>query len=266
MSSNGDTNRVSPYRTTLLGSFSKPITSISITKNDSLMAITFNDPAGTIVSYSTNDIRKSNFSNINFVSKNGTTLGTGTDKVVAYCSLMEKDDSKQVFIGTDNGIYYTSDISAASPSWSKINNNKLPNVQIFDIKQQVLRSWECYNSGQIYVATNGRGVWTNNKYLSQAYTDVNEITKAKVDNNLSIYPNPSNGDVYVAFNTIDSESATLNVMDINGRTIKSENLGNKLNGEVNYVFDTANLPSGIYIVSVNGTSGTKRVAKLIVTK
>lgn len=265
MSSSGDTNRLSPYRTTLLGSFTKPITSISITKNDSLMAITFNDPAGTIVSYSSNDIRKSNFSNINFVSKNGSTLGTGSDKVVTYCSLMEKDDSKKMFIGTDNGIYYTSDISSPSPTWTKVNNNKLPNVQIFDIKQQVLKPWECYNSGQIYVATNGRGVWTNNSYLVPYYTSIQDLGTINKENNLMLFPNPTNGDVHIAFNSIEGESATLNVMDINGRTVKSENLGD-LDSEVNYVFETSSLSSGIYIVSVNGTSGTKRVAKLIVTK
>ena len=259
-----DTNRLSPYRTTLLGSFTKPITSISITKDDSLMAITFADPTGTIVSYSSKDIRKSNFSNINFVSKNGTGLSTAS--VVTYCSLLEKDDNRKMFIGTDNGIFYTNDITQPSPVWEKANNNQLPNVQIFDIKQQVLNQWDCYNSGQIYVATNGRGVWFNNKFFKPFTVSESELEKSKFENNLSLFPNPSNGIVYVKFNGSYDETAFINIIDINGRVVKSDNLGKLNTTQINYMFDTNELTAGIYIVNINGSSGLKRVAKLIVTK
>ena len=259
-----DTNRLSPYRTTLLGSFTKPITSISITKDDSLMAITFADPTGTIVSYSSKDIRKSNFSNINFVSKNGTGLATAS--VVTYCSLLEKDDNRKMFIGTDNGIFYTNDITQTSPTWEKANNNQLPNVQIFDIKQQVLNQWECYNSGQIYVATNGRGVWFNNKFFKPFTVSEMELEKSKIENNMSLFPNPSNGIVYVKFNGSYDETAFINILDINGRVVKSDNLGKLNASQINYMFDTNELSAGIYIVNINGSSGIKRVAKLIVTK
>ena len=259
-----DTNRLSPYRTTLLGSFTKPITSISITKDDSLMAITFADPTGTIVSYSSKDIRKSNFSNINFVSKNGTGLATAS--VVTYCSLLEKDDNRKMFIGTDNGIFYTNDITQTSPIWEKANNNQLPNVQIFDIKQQVLNQWDCYNSGQIYVATNGRGVWFNNKFFKPFTVSEMELEKSKIENNMSLFPNPSNGIVYVKFNGSYDEIAFINILDINGRVVKSDNLGKLNTSQINYMFDTNELSAGIYIVNINGSSGIKRVAKLIVTK
>ena len=259
-----DTNRLSPYRTTLLGSFTKPITSISITKDDSLMAITFADPTGTIISYSSKDIRKSNFSNINFVSKNGTGLATAS--VVTYCSLLEKDDNRKMFIGTDNGIFYTNDITQTSPTWEKANNNQLPNVQIFDIKQQVLNQWDCYNSGQIYVATNGRGVWFNNKFFKPFTVSEMELEKSKIENNMSLFPNPSNGIVYVKFNGSYDETAFINILDINGRVVKSDNLGKLNASQINYMFDTNELSAGIYIVNINGSSGIKRVAKLIVTK
>ena len=259
-----DTNRLSPYRTTLLGNFTKPITSISITKDDSLMAITFADPTGTIVSYSSKDIRKSNYSNINFVSKNGTGLATAS--VVTYCSLLEKDDNRKMFIGTDNGIFYTNDITQTSPIWEKANNNQLPNVQIFDIKQQVLNQWDCYNSGQIYVATNGRGVWFNNKFFKPFTVSEMEFEKSKIENNMSLFPNPSNGIVYVKFNGSYDETAFINILDINGRVVKSDNLGKLNASQINYMFDTNELSAGIYIVNINGSSGIKRVAKLIVTK
>jgi hypothetical protein len=255
-------NMTSPYRTTLLGSFTKTITSISISKNDSSMLLTFNDPTGVLVMYSGNNIAKSDASNINFSSKTG-----NLSNVATYCSLIEKNDPKQVFIGTDNGIYYTSNITAGSPVWTNVNNNQLPNVQIFDIKQQTLENWNSYNSGQIYVATNGRGVWTNKSYFAPYVVSVNEIPAAiTTENNLSIYPNPTNGHVNVSFSVVDGESASVSVMDINGRVVKTENLGKLYSGQANYSFETNELSSGMYIVNINSSAGVKRVAKLVVTK
>lgn len=252
-----------PYRTALLGTYTKVITGISVTKDDKAIAVTFDDAAGTKVIYSTvADVRKCNSTNVLLVAKNGT--GLNVSKV--YCSLMEQSDNKKVFLGTDLGIYYTSDITAASPNWVDANNNQMPVIQVFDIKQQVMKSSDCYNAGVIYAATNGRGVWVNKDYSSAYYVGVNELDQAKTENNLSLYPNPTNGNVFVSFNGIDGETATINVMDINGRLVKKENLGKLSSGQLNYTFETTDLASGMYIVSVNSNSGTKRVAKLVVTK
>jgi hypothetical protein len=48
--------------------------------------------------------------------------------------------------------------------------------------------------------------------------------------------------------------------------VKHENLGKLSSGEVGYVFETIDLSSGIYIVSISSDLGVKRVAKLVVTK
>jgi len=226
------------------------------------MVLTFNDPGGVAVMYNTNSIKKSDFSNIGFTSKTG---ALASENVVTYCSMMEKDDSKKVFLGTDKGIYYTENIN--SGTWANVNNNQLPNVQIFDIKQQTLEPWNCYNSGEIYVATNGRGVWKNKDLFKANIILGNEIKGFdKKQNNLSIYPNPTSADVFINFNTSEIESASLSVMDLNGRVVKSENLGNLFPGQITYSFDTSDLSSGMYIVSVNSTSGVKRIAKIVVTK
>ncbi|MDO9001453.1 MAG: T9SS type A sorting domain-containing protein [Bacteroidota bacterium] len=252
-----------PYRTTLLGQFTKLITGISVSNNNQAIAVTFDDVTGTKVMYSTvADVRKCDIGNINLQAKNGT--GLNVSKV--YCSLMEMSDNKKVFVGTDLGVYYTNDITAGSPTWVDINNNQMPVIQVFDIKQQVMKPWDCYNSGLIYAATNGRGIWINKSFSSPYYVSVNEIEANKAENNLSLYPNPTNGNVYVSFNGIDGETATINVMDINGRLIKTENLGKLNSGQLTYTFETADIANGMYIVSINSNSGTKRVAKLVVAK
>lgn len=266
-----------PYRTTLLGKFPNKITSISVntpaadTIPSSSMIVTFDDPSptGTVVMASTGDISVSDSSNIGFVSITTPTLQTRK----TYCSLIEKGDPKKAFIGTDNGIFYSANATAtATPVWTNINTsssnpaNWLPNVQIFDIKQQTMEPWNAYNSGQIMVATNGRGVWSNNNFYVPMVVSVNEIPKATFENNLLLFPNPTNGDVTVSFTTVHGEAATITLYDVNGRAVQVNNLGKLYTGEASHTFETTNLSAGIYIVNVSSDSGVKRVAKLIVTK
>lgn len=262
-------NPVSPYRTTLIGSFDRQITSISVSSDNKNVAVSFNtNTTGTTstVMYNTNDVRTSNTSNISWTAKQGTLPSSVT---ITYCSLMEKDDSKKVFLGTDNGMYFTSDITSSSPNWVNVSDNsnsKLPNVQIFDIEQQTFAQWDSYNSGQIYVATNGRGVWTTGTYFAPYTVGVEEYTKPVQGKNMSLYPNPTNGNVNAIFTGVDGETAIIYIMDISGRVVQTENIGKLNAGEVNYSFETDKLNSGVYIVNISSNSGVKRVTKLVVTK
>jgi hypothetical protein len=52
---------------------------------------------------------------------------------------------------------------------------------------------------------------------------------------------------------------------LSGRLIKTEELSD-VSANSLYTMDTANLTAGIYLVNVTGENGTKRTAKLIVTK
>lgn len=258
-------NLNSPYRTTLIGSFTKPITSISVSNDDKNLVVTFNDPSGSVVMTNAVDTRSANISNIGWTSKTGTLTSAN---IRTYCSLIEKNNKNMVYIGTDKGLFYTNDISDATPTWrnAKDDASPMPNVQVFDIEQQVLEHYQCYNSGIIYVATNGRGIWQNKAGYKEHFVGISEFEKIQAPNNLSIYPNPTNGNVTIAFNSNDNETAVLNVMDINGRVVKYQDLGKVNTGEVTYSFDVAELPAGVYIVSVNSNANVKRVTKLIVTK
>lgn len=257
-------NPASPFRTTLLKDFGKPITSISIASNDSTMVVTLDDSNPTNkVWVSSGYIRTSDFSNINFQPKGSSTFPSSK----TYCSLIEKDNKKLVFVGTENGLYYTSDIT--NPTWTSVSSgsstSKLPNVQIFDIKQQTMKPWECYNSGMIYVATNGRGVWKNSSYYKEQIVSVNEISSPLRENNLALFPNPTNGNVTASFSVGADESVQLQVIDINGRLVKMDDLGKLYAGQAAYTFNTTEFSPGVYIVNISGTAGIKRVAKLIVT-
>ncbi len=257
-------NPRSPYRTTLVGSFSKHITSISVSNDDNNVLVTLNGAQGgasSSVMYSSGNIKTASGNAVTWSAKAG---GDLTANAITYSSLIEKNDSKKVFVGTDDGLYYTSDITAGT--WSKVNNLQLPAVQIFDIEQQVMDHWDSYNSGEIYVATNGRGVWSSRALFVPYVVAIEEFQKPASAGNLNVYPNPSNGGVTVQFTGIDGEDAMVNIMDISGRLVLSENLGKLNQGEIEYRFDTKNLNSGVYIVNISSNSGVQRVTKLVVTK
>lgn len=264
-------NLSSPYRTTLVGSFDYPITSISVSKDDKSVVLTFNNPnpsptgSTSIVMMNSGDITKGNSTSLTWNKKDD--AGSPIRGNVTYCSLIENTQGG-VFVGTDNGLFFTSNIAATPATWIKVNNNELPNVQIFDIKQQTMEPHNCYNSGQIYVATNGRGIWTNSKYFTVPYVVGTEeyIEKEKAENNLAIYPNPTNGNTTLAFDAVDGEKASINIMDLSGRVVMSENMGKLNYGSIEYTFDTNSLTPGIYIVAINGSSNVKRVCKLVVSK
>lgn len=273
----GTLNPNCPYRTTLLGTFAKPISSIALSKDDKNLVVTFNNPnpassatTEAMVMYNSNDVRVSDASNIGWVRKDDSNL-TGN---IIYCSLVEKNDPAKVFVGTDNGIFYTSNIAASgSAAWVNVNSisvagGKLPNVQIFDIEQQQMDSWDCYNSGQIYVATNGRGIWTTSNFINGYFTGIEHNTlRDRGTSNLSIFPNPGNNLVNISFDAMDGENASLQIMDLSGRVVKTESIGNQLaQGETNHSFTVSDLNPGIYLVNVSSNANVKRTGKLIVSK
>lgn len=255
-------NPVSPYRTTLIGTFDKPVTSISVSNDNSMAVLTFNNPTQTgttgIVMVSNGDVRK----NPTWTNRDDANLKGN----VVYSSLMVKNNNKRVMIGTDNGIFMNNDISAASV-WSNINNDQLPNVQVFDIKQQEMPYWDAYNSGEIYAATNGRGVWRTGAYYVPYTVGIEEVEKVTPEaGKLNMYPNPSNGNVSILFAAVEGEKTSVQVMDLSGRLVINRELGVLAAGDAEIAIDVQNLNAGVYIVTIQGNSGQRRTGKLVVTK
>jgi hypothetical protein len=266
---NNAINPASPYRTTLIGSFDKPVTSISVSNDDQHLAITFhpnsNSSTGNVL-YNSNDARYSTINTINWTDK-GAALTNSISAI--YCSMMEKDDSKKLFVGTDHGVFYSSDITTGS--WINVNANattgKLPFVQVFDIEQQTMDPWDCYNSGQIYVATNGRGIWTNRTFFAPYTVGISEIeNKPEHKGQVLIFPNPAHEHVTVLFEGVEGERVILTVTDMTGRTVKQEEPGRLNSSEVRYDLDLSGVNAGLYLVRIDGQINTKRVAKLIIAR
>ncbi len=255
-------------RTTAIAKFNFPITSISVSDNNQTVLVTlggYNTTGGRIF-VSNGDARllsRNETDATNFVDKTG-----NLPNIPVYASLFLQQDNNKVLVGTEKGVFSTMDITQSSPVWSQDNNGQLPQVPVYQLKQQTLPYWLCYNSGYIYAATHGRGIWATSKFATPYIVSVNEIEHnfAKEDG-LFIYPNPAQDFTKIQLSLpAGQHPINLTIMDITGKVISSQttyvhNSNNAIELEVN----TQNLISGIYIIQIK-TDGIVKSGKLIVNK
>ena len=78
------------------------------------------------------------------------------------------------------------------------------------------------------------------------------------ENNFSIYPNPSNGNININ-SILDAGDVTITIVDLNGRTVFTQDV--ELSNSVN--INAENLNTGVYIVQINGDNYA-HTAKLII--
>jgi hypothetical protein len=88
----------------------------------------------------------SNCSSFTWLNKTG-----NLPNIPAASIISNPNNPKQVFVGTDWGVYFTNDITAASPVWSRFSNG-MPYTMIWDF--QIDRG-----STTVSAWTRGRGAW-----------------------------------------------------------------------------------------------------------
>lgn len=251
-------------RTTPIGRFKNPITSIAVSSNNMNVMITcggYKNVLGNVY-YSNSDTRTMNLNNTdasNFTLKNTSTLP-------AYTGILEMSDNKKAIIGTEVGVYSTNDITVASPVWVKEGATSLPNVPVFQIRQQTLPSWQCYNSGIIYVGTHGRGIWSTDKFFAPYAIGIEEQETALTsDTNIKLFPNPASDNTTLWFKANGDAKYNVTVYDINGRVLIQQSTGTLMEGEQKLSLNTSELTAGIYFVTVNGTNNFNANSKLVIT-
>ncbi|WP_126653101.1 T9SS type A sorting domain-containing protein [Chryseobacterium aureum] len=103
-----------------------------------------------------------------------------------------------------------------------------------------------------YVATDADAVSIDDVQVTANGTlSTNETSKTKASN-LSVYPNPSKGEINIK---TDKKIKSISVIDMSGKTLKTKDSGNT---------DFSSLPKGNYLLKVDfedGTSATEKVIK-----
>ena len=171
-----------------------------------------------------------------------------------YSSLIDMDNSGLAIIGTEMGIFVTSDITAASPNWEPEGSN-LGSAIVFELVQQRIGKAgisdgintfpAILNYGDIYGATYGKGI-----IHSRALRKPVGIQKHPVQHNnsvLQVFPNPVTDHASIRFYSELSGNLHLFVFDMNGKIVFSKSMDVNT-GNNTIPLEIRNLAKGIYIV------------------
>ena len=194
-----------------------------------------------------------------FVSKQANLL-----KMPIYSSLIEMETG-DVILGTERGIYRTDNIN--NPTWN-YDGTAMGVVPVMELKQQLLFHEDeqivnvteegvfveefsgVHNTGIIYAATYGKGVYRCENYKKDfAVVPENQT----VENNVavSMYPNPISGQATLSFNLNESCNVSYQIFDMTGRMVMSQGLGRFAEGEHQVSINAESLSSGSYILRLN---------------
>jgi hypothetical protein len=130
----------------------------------------------------------------------------------------------------------------------------------------------------LVIATSGRGFSIYKNELDEWYPHYNGIPMIRMNflnnvglselksvSSLNIYPNPANTSANVSFELNNETDINIAVLDLTGKTIYTNQLGNMNSGTHNVTINTDTLSNGIYIVNFEA-NGTTTSQKLVVKK
>ena len=190
-------------------------------------------------------------------------------------------EEEHVLIGTEHGIYRTTDITAASPVWVA-DGFLMGDVPVLDLRQQNMSHPDqqvvtvidsvttvtvypgVRNQGMIYAATYGRGLFRCENYRVQySGASVPETPAEVVKSNINMYPNPVRDAARVSFELKNSATVSYQVYDFSGRMVKTERLGNYSEGKHEFNVSVDGLAKGAYVLRLNAGSQTSSVKFMV---
>ncbi len=195
-----------------------------------------------------------------------------------YASVLEMGSDNTAIIGTENGLYTTDNIDAASVNWTPSGAN-IGMVPVFDIVQQTNKK-EAFiiqkpnpgipgqyindvysaaaNYGSIYVATYGRGLFRDDTYWEPV--GVKEFAIENPIKAITLFPNPVANQATVNFELENSSTVQVNVYDLSGKLVYA-NTNKYPKGNAQLTYNVNSLKNGTYIVQLvaEGKSNTTKM-------
>jgi len=160
-----------------------------------------------------------------------------------YASTFEMGNNNMVILGTELGIFTTSNITAGSVQWAE-NNESIGRVPVYSLVQQTKNFPGTNNYGVIYAGTHGRGAFKSMTYLK---LEDNQVLEANT--NVNIYPNPAIDVVKFEFNSLNNCNGVVNIYSIDGKLALSKQVKVK-NGDNTIDIDVTSLVNGNYLVEI----------------
>ena len=197
-------------------------------------------------------------------------------KMPVFSSLIEMATG-DIIIGTERGIYRCTDI--ANAEWVS-EAKMMGEVPVMDLKQQTLFHEDeqtvnvtqdgvfvteypgVHNTGVIYAATYGRGVFRCENYKKE-FTSVPEMPAMPESVTVSMYPNPVRSQATVSFDVKGNTNVNYQVFDLTGRMVMNQSMGRYSEGSHQFQLNTENLSTGSYILRLN-QKGNSTCVKFLV--
>lgn len=237
------------------------ITSISFDpNNDNHMIVTLGNYGNDHYVYRTVNALASPSPGITFTSITG-----DLPKMPVYSSIIEMNDSNIAIIGTEHGIFTSSNIGDANVTWTA-ENNGMGIIPVFQIMQQKIYKDEIVipsddpttpplvypkvdNWGVIYVATYGRGIFRDMTFEIVGINDPDKPAN-EIVSEIAVYPNPVTDFATLSFNLMTTSNVQVTVYSLNGLAVKDFNGGNVSSGLHDITLDCTDLKSGAYLVKI----------------
>lgn len=219
---------------------SRPVTSIAVDPNDpDRVVVTFGN-------YGNNDYV--------FFSSNATdSLPTFTTRqgnlpeMPVYASVIDMQAGSKVILGTEFGIFSTTNINAANPVWVA-ETDGFPNVPVMMLRQQTQQWAGVLNSGYIYAGTHGRGAFrTSTLNAPLAVNNLPALNTTAV----SVYPNPARESATVSYSVNKTSNLVINFFDIKGQLMKRVEQSGITPGVHTLPVNTSTWPAGTYFVTIS---------------
>lgn len=230
-------NTASPVWTSIGdATFSGSVSSIAFGATENEIMVTFHNYGVTSIWYSADG-------GTSWISKEG-----DFKDIPVKAIMMNPLNNDEVIIGTELGVWRTSNFKEASPKWIQ-SHNGMSNVKVTSFS---LRT----SDNTVMASTYGRGMFTGQ--FATGVASVEDVLKGnKV---FTMYPTVSNGEFTVfAKNTLGK--ATLQLFDINGREVHSQQVDFTQQERQSI---SVNVSSGIYIVNLTDTDNKRATGKVII--
>lgn len=182
-------------------------------------------------------------------------ISAGLPNVPANCIVIDENTNpadEHLYVGTDIGVFYKNSSMTEFEPYSI----GLPNTVVEEMEIQL-------NTGKIIACTYGRGLWEVPLMSTVVGFEDEEIVQTE-NLNLSIYPNPFENNLHIAYELKSEGSVLVEIYDLQGSVIFNHFEESKPTGlyQLDVNAELAELKEGMYLVKFR--SGDDEITRKIV--
>lgn len=235
--------RVTEVQQLTLPVTNRAITSIAVDpKNPARVLVTLGNYGNNIFLYMSINALDANPT---FTSRQGT-----LPRMPVYSAIIDLTSPNTAIIGTELGVFVSTNINTASPTWTEANSNGFARVPVYDLKQQTFMFPGHTNYGVIYAATHGRGVFESLSLVPVKEFDSNNLN----NNSLNVFPNPTTDFINIELPKSVSKRV-MNIYNVEGRLVMSFDINSTQN---THRIDVSSLALGLYKIELIDSDSKKQ--------